>query len=51
MFLCLFKAFVRPQLEYANAVWSPHKVKDITAIESVQRRATRLIPGLKELSQ
>ena len=23
MFLCLFKAFVRPQLEYAYAAWSP----------------------------
>ena len=31
MFLCLFKAFVRPQLEYANAAWSPYKVKDVTA--------------------
>ena len=35
MFLCLFKAFVRPQLEYANAAWSPYKVKDVTAIENV----------------
>ena len=25
MFVCLFKAFVRPQLEYANAVWNPYK--------------------------
>ena len=50
MFLCLFKAFVRPQLKYANAAWSPHRVKDITAIENVQRRATKLIAGLKELS-
>ena len=50
MFLCLFKAFVRPQLEYANAAWSPYKVKDVTAIENVQRRATKLIPGLSQLS-
>ena len=50
MFVCLFKAFVRPQLEYANAVWSPYKVKDINAVENVQRRATKLIPSLKELT-
>ena len=49
-FLCLYKALVRPQLEYANAAWSPHKVKDITTIENVQRRATKQIPGLRELS-
>ena len=49
-FLCLFKAFVRPQLEYANAAWSPYKVKDITAIENVQRRATKQVPGLRDLS-
>ena len=48
-FLCLFKAFVRPQLEYANAAWSPYKVKDITAIENVQRRATKQVPGLRDL--
>ena len=48
MFLCLFKAFVRPQLEYANAVWNPYKAKDINAIENVQRRATKLIPSLQK---
>ena len=50
MFICLFKAFVRPQLEYANAVWNPHKFKDINAIENVQRRATKLIPNLNNLT-
>lgn len=50
MFLCLFKAFVRPHLEYANAVWNPYKRKDITALENVQRRATKMIPVLNKLS-
>ena len=36
---------VRPILEYACAVWNPYLVKDIYAIESVQRRASRLICG------
>ena len=34
VFLCLFKAFVRPHLEYANAVWNPYKRKDVTALEN-----------------
>ena len=37
MYRCLFKAFVRLQLEYANAAWSPYKVKDVIAIENVER--------------
>ena len=36
-----FKVLVRPM--YAGAVWNPYLVKDIYAIESVQRRASRLI--------
>ena len=37
MFKKLFKAIVCPQLEYANSVWHPTKIKDITAIENVQQ--------------
>ena len=49
-FLQLYKSLVRPHLEYANSVWSPYKKKHITAIENVQRRATKLLPGMKDLS-
>ena len=33
-FMLLFKALVRPHLEYASSVWSPYKKKDIEAIEN-----------------
>ena len=38
----LYKAFVRPILEYGCVVWDPHLVKGIIAVESVQRFATKL---------
>lgn len=49
-FCLLYKAIVRPHLEYAQAVWHPHKRKHINQIERVQRRATRLIPTLRDLT-
>ena len=36
------KSLVRPILEYAAPVWSPYLIKDIAALEKVQRRASRL---------
>jgi hypothetical protein len=38
---------MHPNLEFGNVVWSPKFEKDKNLIESVQRRATRIIPGLK----
>ena len=46
----MYISMVRPHLEFANVVWSPHYDKDINIIEQVQRRTTKLIPGLKNLS-
>ena len=48
-FKLLFTALVRPHLEYANAVWSPALKKHTIAIENVQRRATKCIPGLSHI--
>ena len=44
-----YKVFVRPLLEYNTSVWSPHSIQHITAIENVQRRFTKCLPGLSVL--
>ena len=49
MFNKLYKALVRPHLEYANPVWSPSLQKNKIAIENVQKRATRCIGEIKHL--
>ena len=49
-FLKLYTAFVRPHLEYAVSVWSPHLKKHIDAIENMQIRATKLVDGFGNLT-
>ena len=47
--MTLYKALVRPILEYCCLVWSPTKISEIQAIENVQRAFTRKIYGMSEL--
>ena len=49
-FRMLFVRLVRPHLEYVNPVWNPYLKKHIDMIGNIQRRATKLIPGLSDLS-
>ena len=44
-----FNAYVRPILEYASPIWSPHTQKDIDLLENVQRRFTKSISKLHYL--
>jgi len=44
----LYKALVRPHLEYGNSVWGPHNRADQQLVERVQRRATRAVPDLRD---
>ena len=49
-FMHLYKAIVRPRLEYCSTVWHPVLKKDITKIGKVQCRATRQVQMLRHLS-
>ena len=43
----LYIHLVRPHLDYASQVWSPHQAYLSNMIEGVQRRATKLMVGSK----
>ena len=48
-FILLYKAMVRPHIEYAHSVWNPFFKGNIDNIEKVQKRATKLVISLKHL--
>ena len=45
-----FTVYFRPLLEHDSVIWSPFTVHDTEAVESVQRRFTKRLPGLNSLS-
>ena len=50
IFMKVYPSLVRTHMEYAVQAWSPQLKKDITSLEKVQKRATRLVPELGGLS-
>ena len=46
----LYKSLVLPHLEFAVTLWTPNLEKDISRLERVQARATKLIPNLRNKS-
>jgi hypothetical protein len=49
-FVQLYKSLVRPHLEYGNIIWYPLLKRQSAAIDRIQRRATKMVPGLKDMS-
>ena len=49
-FLLLHRVLLRPHVEYSVQVWQLHLKRDMLALETVKRRFTRLLPGVRELS-
>ena len=45
-----FVTYVRPVVEYNTVIWSPFNKCDIERVEKVQRRFTKWLPGLKDLT-
>ena len=47
VFVTLYKTYVRPHLEFAGQAWAPWTAADKDLLENVQRRAVRMVSGLK----
>ena len=48
--LSIFLTHIRPLLEFSSSVWFTDFIEDMRLLESVQRRWTRQIQGLEDLS-
>ena len=46
----MYKAIDRPHLEYCIQAWWPYRKTDIDKLERIQRRATKMISELRDLS-
>ena len=46
----IYKGIVRPIVEYASSIYNPRLIADRNKIEGVQRRATKMVTGLRDMS-
>ena len=46
--MTLYKTMIRSKLEYCCPVWNPSKVKNIQALENIQKSFTRKISGCQD---
>ena len=46
----LYKAIVKPHSEYCIQAWRPYRKKYIDTPERIHRKATKMIPELRDLS-
>lgn len=49
-FTVLYKSMVRSHLDYCNSVWAPYLKSDTEDLEKIQKRATKILPALRNLS-
>ena len=45
----MYKAIVRPHLEYCIQAWRPYRKKDIDMLERAEKRATKTIQKLRKI--
>ena len=45
-----YLALIRPHLDYAVQFWSPYFIMDIDKLKAVQRRMTKIIQGIRNLT-
>ena len=46
--LTILKSHIRPIIEFASPVWATYFIEDLRALESVQRRWTKEVDGLRD---
>ena len=45
----IITTMIRPNLEYAEEMWFPHKKKHVLKLERIQRIATKMMPEFEDL--
>jgi hypothetical protein len=50
LFLCIYKTLIRSILDYGSPICNPSTEKYRQVLENVQRRSTKIVPGLESLT-